>query len=64
MHKTHTQKRTVVKDTQGKQVHLELLEDVPEVLQQDSFQQHLHHLLHQFCAEEEDKLDEEEESKE
>ncbi|KAG7461961.1 hypothetical protein MATL_G00196650 [Megalops atlanticus] len=60
MHKTRTQKRTVVRDSQGKQVHLELLEDTPEALQPDDLQQRLHHLLHRYCAEEEEEQEEEE----
>ncbi|XP_036406659.1 ankyrin-2b [Megalops cyprinoides] len=64
MHKTRTQKRTVVRDGQGKQVHLELLDDTPEALQPDDLQQRLHHLLHRYCAEEEEEQEEEEEKRE
>ncbi|XP_064199734.1 ankyrin-2b isoform X30 [Anguilla rostrata] len=60
MHKTRTQKRTVVRDIQGKQVLLELLEDVPEALGPDDLQRHLHRLLHRYCAEEEEEQEEEE----
>ncbi|KAJ8382198.1 hypothetical protein SKAU_G00029760 [Synaphobranchus kaupii] len=60
MHKTRTQKRTVVRDVQGKQVHLELFEDVPEALRPDDLQQHLQRLLHRYCAEEEEEQEEEE----
>ncbi|KAJ8390292.1 hypothetical protein AAFF_G00108610 [Aldrovandia affinis] len=64
MHKTRTQKRTVVRDSQGKQVHLERFDDVPEALRPDDLQQHLHHLLHRYCAEEEEEQEEEEEEEE
>ncbi|KAG9345527.1 hypothetical protein JZ751_008671 [Albula glossodonta] len=61
MHKTRTQKRTVVRGAQGKQVHLELLEDTPEALRPDDLQQRLRLLLHRYCAEEEGEQEEEEE---
>ncbi|XP_061107009.1 ankyrin-2b isoform X4 [Conger conger] len=64
MRKTRAQKRTVVRDGRGKQVHLERLEDVPESLRPDRLQEHLHSLLRRFCAEEEDDLEEEEGRKE
>lgn len=47
--KASTQKRAVVKDQQGKRVHLEYLEDVPEALQQDDLQRDLRQLLRHFC---------------
>ncbi|XP_047241905.1 ankyrin-2b isoform X3 [Girardinichthys multiradiatus] len=58
MHKSRTQKRTVVRDAQGKHVHLERVDDTPDALQPDALQQHLHHLLQRYC---EDNLEEEEE---
>uniref|UniRef100_A0A0S7ERU0 ANK2 n=1 Tax=Poeciliopsis prolifica TaxID=188132 RepID=A0A0S7ERU0_9TELE len=65
MYKSCTQKRTVVRDAQGKHVHLERLEDTPDALQPDALQQHLRHLLQRYCEddqeEEEDKEEEEEE---
>ncbi|XP_043953051.1 ankyrin-2b isoform X9 [Gambusia affinis] len=64
MYKSRTQKRTVVRDAQGKHVHLERLDDTPDALQPDALQQHLHHLLQRYCEddqeEEEDKKEEEE----
>lgn len=54
MRKSRTQKRTVVKDAQGKHVHLERLDDTPETLQPDALQQHLHLLLQRYCAKEEE----------
>lgn len=56
MRKSRTQKRTVVRDAHGKQVHLESLEDTPEALQPDALQQHLHRLLQHYC---DDKLEDE-----
>ncbi|KAK1175009.1 ankyrin-2-like isoform X6 [Acipenser oxyrinchus oxyrinchus] len=50
MSKASSQKRTVVKDAEGKHVHVEQLEDVPEVLQQDDLQHDLHQLLCRFCT--------------
>ncbi|MEQ2202468.1 hypothetical protein XENOCAPTIV_001972 [Xenoophorus captivus] len=61
MHKSRTQKRTVVRDAQGKHVHLERLDDTPDALQPDALQQHLHHLLQRYC---EDNLEEEEQEQE
>lgn len=49
MRKSRTQKRTVVRDAQGKHVHLERLDDTLESLQPDALQQHLHHLLQRYC---------------
>ncbi|XP_026186409.1 ankyrin-2b isoform X7 [Mastacembelus armatus] len=63
MHKSRTQKRTVVRDAQGKHVHLEHLDDTPDALQPDALQQHLHRLLQRYCEdeeEEEEETDEEE----
>uniref|UniRef100_A0A7N8YI00 Ankyrin 2b, neuronal n=1 Tax=Mastacembelus armatus TaxID=205130 RepID=A0A7N8YI00_9TELE len=48
MHKSRTQKRTVVRDAQGKHVHLEHLDDTPDALQPDALQQHLHRLLQRY----------------
>lgn len=50
-----TQKRTVVRDAQGKRVHLESLDDTAEAPQPDALQQHLHRLLQHYCAEEEEE---------
>ncbi|XP_073691844.1 uncharacterized protein [Garra rufa] len=54
MHKTRTQKSTVVKDGQAKQTHLERLEDTPDSLRPDDLQQHLHQLLQRYCTPEPD----------
>ncbi|XP_078399023.1 ankyrin-2-like isoform X5 [Cetorhinus maximus] len=51
MSKTSTQKRTVVKDQEGKHIHEERLEDVPEALQKDDLQHDLQQLLGRFCSE-------------
>ncbi|XP_072480754.1 ankyrin-2 isoform X23 [Notamacropus eugenii] len=51
MNKAKTQKRTVVKDKQGKHIHLEQLEDVPEALNPDDLQHDLQQLLRHFCRE-------------
>ncbi|XP_055756400.1 ankyrin-2-like isoform X2 [Salvelinus fontinalis] len=64
MRKSRTQKRTVVKDAQGKHVHLERLDDTPETLQPDALQHHLHLLLQRYCAKEEEEEGEEEEEEE
>lgn len=67
MRKSRTQKRTVVRDGQGKHVHLERLDDTPEALKPDALQRHLHLLLQRYCddnpekEEEEEEVDEEEE---
>ncbi|XP_065117831.1 ankyrin-2b isoform X5 [Paramisgurnus dabryanus] len=50
MHKTRTQKRTVVRDGQAKQTHLERLEDTPDTLRPDDLHQHLHQLLQRYCT--------------
>ncbi|XP_028329963.1 ankyrin-2b isoform X34 [Gouania willdenowi] len=62
MCKSRTQKRTVVRDSQGKHVHLERVDDTQDALQPDTLQQHLHQLLQRYC--EDDHEDEEEEEKE
>ncbi|XP_072314628.1 ankyrin-2b isoform X1 [Eucyclogobius newberryi] len=49
MRKARTQKRTVVRDGRGKQVHLEREDDTPGALQPDVLQQRLHRLLQQYC---------------
>ncbi|KAM7377645.1 hypothetical protein PAMA_014109 [Pampus argenteus] len=68
MRKSRTQKRTVVRDAQGKHVHLERLDDTPDALQPDALQQHLHLLLQRYCEDdqqqEDEKEDEEEEEEE
>ncbi|XP_071334380.1 ankyrin-2b [Trachinotus anak] len=65
MHKSRTQKRTVVRDAQGKHVHLERLDDTPDALQPDALQQHLHRLLQHYCEDDwEEEEDEEEEGDE
>ncbi|XP_039598572.1 uncharacterized protein LOC120519868 [Polypterus senegalus] len=48
--KVNTRKRTVVKDAEGKHVHLERLEDVPEAWQKDDLQHDLQQLLSRFCT--------------
>lgn len=67
MHKTRTQKKTVVRDGQRKHIHLERLEDTPESQQPDNLQQHLHQLLQRYCTpeveEEEDEAEEVDERK-
>ncbi|XP_067303765.1 ankyrin-2b isoform X7 [Pseudorasbora parva] len=50
MHKTRTQKRTVVKDGQTKQTQLERIEDAPDGLRPDDLHQHLHRLLQRYCT--------------
>ncbi|XP_041635180.1 ankyrin-2b isoform X20 [Cheilinus undulatus] len=68
MRKSRTQKRTVVRDAQGKHVHLERLDDTPDALQPDALQQHLHLLLQRYCEDdqevEEEKEEEEKEEEE
>ncbi|XP_030636370.1 ankyrin-2b [Chanos chanos] len=59
MRKTRTQKRTVVRDGQGRHMHLERLDDTPEALQPDDLQQHLHQLLLRYCTKEEKEGEEE-----
>lgn len=49
----------MVRDAQGKHVHLERLDDIPDTLQPDALQEHLHQLLQRYC--EDDKEAEEEE---
>ncbi|XP_028284793.1 uncharacterized protein LOC114450699 isoform X5 [Parambassis ranga] len=61
MHKSRTQKRTVVRDAQGKHVHLERLDDTPDALQPDTLQQHLHQLLQRYCEDDQEEEEEEEE---
>ncbi|XP_072109302.1 ankyrin-2b isoform X4 [Mobula birostris] len=51
MSKASTQKKTVVKDQEGKHVHEEQLEDVPEALQKDDLKYDLQQLLDRFCCE-------------
>ncbi|XP_035482187.1 ankyrin-2b isoform X31 [Scophthalmus maximus] len=58
MRKSRTQKRTVVRDDQGKHVHLERLDDTPDARHPDALQQYLHRLLQDYC---EDNQEEEEE---
>lgn len=57
MRKARTQKRTVVRDSRGKQVHLERLDDTPRALQPDALQQHLHRLLQWYCQDEDQDKD-------
>ncbi|XP_061566214.1 ankyrin-2-like [Cololabis saira] len=64
MRKSRTQKRTVVRDGQGKHMHLERLDDTPDALQPDALQQHLHRLLQHYCQEEREEEEEEEEEEE
>ncbi|XP_023279626.1 ankyrin-2-like isoform X2 [Seriola lalandi dorsalis] len=61
MRKSRTQKRTVVRDAQGKHVHLERVDDTPDALQPDALQQHLHRLLQRYCEDDLEKEEEEEE---
>ncbi|XP_066852981.1 ankyrin-2 isoform X11 [Anser cygnoides] len=49
--KASTQKRTVMKDQYGKHIHIEELDDRPEVLPQDDLQHDLQQLLRHFCKE-------------
>ena len=62
MRKSRTQKRTVVRDGQGKHVHLERLDDTPEALKPDALQRPLHLLLQRYC--DDNPKDEEEEEEE
>ncbi|XP_054863968.1 ankyrin-2b isoform X25 [Amphiprion ocellaris] len=64
MRKSRTQKRTVVRDAQGKHVHLERLDDTPDALQPDALQQHLHRLLQRYCEDDQEEDEEEEEEEE
>lgn len=64
MHKSRTQKRTVVRDALGKHVHLERLDDTPDALQPDALQQHLHQLLQRYCEDDQQEEEEEEEGDE
>ncbi|XP_043917516.1 ankyrin-2 isoform X26 [Protopterus annectens] len=50
INKTDTQKKTVVKDHEGKHVCVERLEDVPDATQQDELQHDLQQLLSHFCT--------------
>ncbi|XP_046904778.1 ankyrin-2b [Hypomesus transpacificus] len=68
MCRSRTQKRTVVRDAQGKHVHLECVDVPPKAMQPDALQHHLHTLLQRYCAEdqqeeEEDREEGEEEEK-
>lgn len=62
MRNSRTQKRTVVRDAQGKHVHLERLDNTADALQPDALQQHLHRLLQRYCEDTEDEEDEEDEN--
>ncbi|KAM9425355.1 ankyrin-2b [Pholidichthys leucotaenia] len=64
MRKSQTQKRTVVRDAQGRHVHLERLDDTPDALRPDALQHHLHRLLQRYCEDEQDKEEEEEDEEE
>ncbi|XP_048827075.1 LOW QUALITY PROTEIN: ankyrin-2-like [Brienomyrus brachyistius] len=64
MHKAHTLKRTVVRDAQGKQVHLEQLDSVPQALQPGELQRHLQQLLRRYCTDEEVENEQEQEEEE
>ncbi|XP_035849605.1 ankyrin-2b isoform X5 [Sander lucioperca] len=62
MRESRTQKRTVVRDGEGKHVHLERVDSQadalqPDALQPDALQQHLHRLLQHYC--EDDQEDQE-----
>ncbi|XP_069782802.1 ankyrin-2-like isoform X3 [Narcine bancroftii] len=52
MSKASTQKRTVVKDQEGKHIHEEQLEDVPEAFHRDDLKYDLQQLLGRFCHDE------------
>ncbi|XP_056156739.1 ankyrin-2b [Lampris incognitus] len=58
MRKSRTQKRTVVRDGQGRHVHLERLDDTAEALKPDALQQHLHLLLQHYCDEDQEEEEE------
>lgn len=45
----------MVRDSQGKHVHLERHDDPPDALQPDALQLHLHRLLQRYCEEEEEE---------
>ncbi|CAI5682347.1 unnamed protein product [Oreochromis niloticus] len=60
MRNSRTQKRTVVRDAQGKHVHLERLDNTADALQPDALQQHLHRLLQLYCEDTQEEEDEEE----
>ncbi|XP_029110332.1 ankyrin-2-like [Scleropages formosus] len=63
MCKSRMQKRTVVRDAQGKkQVHLEQVDDPPAAPRPFDLQQHLQQLLRRYCAEEQEDGREEAES--
>lgn len=64
MRKSRTQKRTVVRDSHGKHVHLERLDDTPDALQPDALQQHLHRLLQRYCEDNKEREEDEEEGDE
>ncbi|XP_078020975.1 ankyrin-2b isoform X7 [Epinephelus lanceolatus] len=64
MRKLRTQKRTVVRDAQGKHVHLERLDDNLDALQPDALQQHLHRLLQHYCEDDQEEEEEEEDEEE
>ncbi|KAM9717852.1 ankyrin-2b isoform 6-T6 [Menidia menidia] len=61
MHKSRTQKRTVVRDARGKHAHLERLDDTVDARRPDALQQHLHHLLQRYCEDQHPEEEEEEE---
>lgn len=51
----------MVRDALGKHVHLERLDDIPDTLQPDALQQHLHQLLQRYCEDDKEAEEEEEE---
>ncbi|XP_039677687.1 ankyrin-2b isoform X15 [Perca fluviatilis] len=57
MRESRTQKRTVVRDGEGKHVHLERVDSQADALRPDALQQHLHRLLQRYC--EDDQEDQE-----
>ncbi|KAL2097686.1 hypothetical protein ACEWY4_006893 [Coilia grayii] len=67
MHRAHTQRRTLVKDAEGrKRVTVERLDGGAQSpclhsCHPGNVQRHLHHLIHQYCAESKRPKDEEEE---
>ncbi|XP_078132358.1 ankyrin-2b [Sander vitreus] len=59
MRESRTQKRTVVRDGEGKHVHLERVDSQadtlqPDALQPDALQQHLHRLFQRYCEDDQE----------
>lgn len=64
MRKARTQKRTVVRDSRGKQVHLERQDDTPLALQPDALQRHLHRVLLRYCQDQDQEREDKNQSDE